>query len=86
MVKEQVYKEPQCDFGVKKKNAPPFSNHFVTLVLFFNLRPTRGPSPMELALGISAALPVLVRVLHITESDDHNDKRHSVPGRISKEL
>ena len=60
-------------------------SYFITLD-FENLRPTRGPSPMELELGISAALPVLVRVLHITESDDDNDKRHSVPGRISKEL
>ena len=60
-------------------------SHFITLD-FENIRPTRGPSPMELALGISAASRCCFVYYPLLKSVEHNDKRHSVPGRISKEL
>ena len=53
---------------------------------FKNPRPTRGPSPMELALGISAASRCWFVYYTFFKSVEHNDKRHSVPGRLLKEL
>ena len=45
-----------------------------------------GPSAMGLALGISAASRYCLVYYSLLKIGDHNDKRHSVLKRISKEL
>ena len=53
---------------------------------FENFRPTPGPSAMELALGISASSLCCFVYCTLINVVDRNDERHSVPGRIPKEL
>jgi hypothetical protein len=45
-----------------------------------------GPLSMELALGISAASRRWFVDYTLLKSVEHNDKGHSVPARIPKEL